>query len=91
MDPLFLTKAHELGKKLKGAFDTPLKIPYSDVNLKSGRPKLASWTTDSSLSEITSVQLEFRELSRLTNDSLFEELAFNVSKHLHDLGERKWF
>lgn len=89
-DELFLTKALQLGQKLKGAFDTPHKIPYPDVNLKHGTPKLASWTTDSSLSEITTVQLEFRELSRLTGDLSFEELAFNVSLHLHELGCKKY-
>lgn len=85
-DELFLRKAEELGNKLQGAFDTPTKIPYSDVNLKSSKPKLAGWTSDSSLSEISSIQLEFRELSRLTGNPVFEELAYNVSLKLHNLG-----
>uniref|UniRef100_A0A915J6U1 alpha-1,2-Mannosidase n=1 Tax=Romanomermis culicivorax TaxID=13658 RepID=A0A915J6U1_ROMCU len=84
-DELFLVKAQDLGQRLLGAFDTPLRIPYSDVNLKTKLPKLPSWSVDSSLSEISSIQLEFRDLSRLTGDPIYEELAFNVSKILHTI------
>lgn len=56
----------DLGNRLLPAFKTPSKVPYSDVNLGTGVARPPRWTSDSTVAEVTSIQLEFRELSRLT-------------------------
>lgn len=54
------------------AFKTPSKIPFSDVNIGKGTAHPPRWTTDSTVAEVTSIQLEFRELSRLTQDPQYQ-------------------
>ena len=54
------------------AFQTPSKIPYSDVNIGTGVAHPPRWTSDSTVAEVTSIQLEFRELSRLTGVKKFQ-------------------
>uniref|UniRef100_G3U854 alpha-1,2-Mannosidase n=1 Tax=Loxodonta africana TaxID=9785 RepID=G3U854_LOXAF len=82
-DSLFLEKAKDLGHRLMPAFRTPSKIPYSHVNIGTG-------VTDphelfSPVAAVTSIQLEFRELSRLTGDETFQEAVREVMKHIHSL------
>lgn len=57
------------------AFKTPSKIPFSDVNIGKGTAHPPRWTTDSTVAEVTSIQLEFRELSRLTQDPQYQVLT----------------
>jgi len=67
---VFLIIQSDLGDRLMGAFQSNSKIPYSDVNLKdkSGRPP--NWGPDSSLAEVSTIQLEFNDLSQsVTNPS----------------------
>ncbi|EMP29992.1 Endoplasmic reticulum mannosyl-oligosaccharide 1,2-alpha-mannosidase [Chelonia mydas] len=71
-DSLFLEKAKDIGSRLMPAFNTPSKIPYSDVNIGRGTAHPPRWTSDSTVAEVTSIQLEFRELSRLTGDEKFQ-------------------
>jgi mannosyl-oligosaccharide alpha-1,2-mannosidase len=52
-------------------------VPFSDVNLKTKNPKAPNWSPDSSLSEATSVQLEFRDLSYLTGIPKYEVKYFD--------------
>lgn len=47
-------------------------VPYSDVNLQTGHAHAPTWGQDSTVSEISTVQLEFRDLSRITGDSKYE-------------------
>jgi len=49
-----------------GAFDSSSGVPYSDVNLRTGVGHSPKWSPDSSTSEVTTIQLEFRDLSRIT-------------------------
>lgn len=84
-DSLFLDKAKDLGSRLMPAFKTPSKIPFSDVNLGKGTARPPRWTTDSTLAEVTSVQLEFRELSHLTQDPRYQEAVNEVMRHVHQL------
>lgn len=84
-DTLFLDKAKDLGSRLMPAFRTPSKIPFSDVNLGKGTAHSPRWTTDSTLAEVTSVQLEFRELSHLTQDPQYQEVVNEVMRHVHSL------
>lgn len=62
----------DIGSRLMPAFNTPSKIPYSDVNIGKGTAHPPRWTTDSTVAEVTSIQLEFRELSRLTQDPQYQ-------------------
>ncbi|CAI9175174.1 unnamed protein product [Rangifer tarandus platyrhynchus] len=84
-DVLFLTKAEDFGNRLMPAFRTPSKIPYSFVNIGTGVAHPPRWTSDSTVAEVTSIQLEFRELSRLTGDKKFQEAAEEVTRRVHAL------
>ncbi|XP_028270044.1 mannosidase, alpha, class 1B, member 1b isoform X2 [Parambassis ranga] len=84
-DPLFLDKAKDIGSRLMPAFNTPSKIPYSDVNIKKGIAHPPRWTSDSTVAEVTSIQLEFRELSRLTQEPQYQAAVAEVMKQVHKL------
>ncbi|XP_050949505.1 endoplasmic reticulum mannosyl-oligosaccharide 1,2-alpha-mannosidase isoform X1 [Labeo rohita] len=84
-DTLFLDKAKDIGFRLMPAFKTPSKIPYSDVNIGKGTAHPPRWTTDSTVAEVTSIQLEFRELSRLTQDPQYQNAVEEVTKQVHRL------
>ncbi|KAE9550438.1 hypothetical protein FO519_006353 [Halicephalobus sp. NKZ332] len=83
---LFLTKAEDIGSRLIGGMDSPSAIPFSDVNLRTKSGKSPPWGGESSLSEVTSIQLEFRALSRALNNDTYEKASFKVSEHIHNLG-----
>jgi len=87
-DDLFLAKAKELGDRLLPAFKTPSNVPYSDVNLKSKSAHAPRWGPDSSTSEATTVQMEFKALSRFTGDPKYEDIVDNVIKHVHKLEKK---
>ncbi|XP_010875948.3 endoplasmic reticulum mannosyl-oligosaccharide 1,2-alpha-mannosidase [Esox lucius] len=84
-DEMFLEKAKDIGLRLMPAFKTPSKIPFSDVNIGKGIAHPPRWTSDSTLAEVTSVQLEFRELSRLTQDPRYQEVVNEVMRLVHKL------
>ncbi|XP_056141761.1 mannosidase, alpha, class 1B, member 1b [Lampris incognitus] len=84
-DPLFLDKAKDIGSRLMPAFNTPSKIPYSDVNIGKGTAHPPRWTSDSTVAEVTSIQLEFRELSRLTQDPQYQAAVGEVMGQVHKL------
>lgn len=88
-DPLFLEKAKDIGTRLLPAFNTPSKVPYSDVNIGRGTAHPPRWTSDSTVAEVTSVQLEFRELSRLTGDEQFKKVVDQVTQHVHGLAGKR--
>ncbi|XP_028433188.1 mannosidase, alpha, class 1B, member 1b isoform X3 [Perca flavescens] len=84
-DTLFLDKAKDIGSRLMPAFNTPSKIPYSDVNIGKGTAHPPRWTSDSTVAEVTSIQLEFRELSRLTQEPQYQAAVAEVMKQVHKL------
>ncbi|KAF6327658.1 mannosidase alpha class 1B member 1 [Rhinolophus ferrumequinum] len=88
-DALFLQRAEDFGNRLMPAFQTPSKIPYSDVNIGTGVAHPPRWTSDSTVAEVTSIQLEFRELSRLTGVKKFQEAAEEVTRRVHALSGKK--
>ncbi|XP_072344366.1 mannosidase, alpha, class 1B, member 1b [Scyliorhinus torazame] len=88
-DQVFLEKARELGDRLMPAFNTPSKIPYSDVNIGRGTAHPPRWTSDSTVAEVTSIQLEFRELSRLTKEEKYQAAVNEVMKRIHKLGGKR--
>ncbi|XP_062310203.1 mannosidase, alpha, class 1B, member 1b [Osmerus eperlanus] len=84
-EAVFLDKAKDIGSRLMPAFSTPSKIPYSDVNIGKGTAHPPRWTSDSTVAEVTSIQLEFRELSRLTEDDRYQAAVSEVMKQVHKL------
>uniref|UniRef100_A0AAR2KLP3 alpha-1,2-Mannosidase n=1 Tax=Pygocentrus nattereri TaxID=42514 RepID=A0AAR2KLP3_PYGNA len=84
-DALFLEKAKDIGSRLMPAFSTPSKIPYSDVNIGKGTAHPPRWTSDSTVAEVTSIQLEFRELGRLTGDPKYQAAVMEVMQQVHKL------
>ncbi|XP_038124163.1 endoplasmic reticulum mannosyl-oligosaccharide 1,2-alpha-mannosidase [Cyprinodon tularosa] len=84
-DQLFLDKAKDIGSRLMPAFKTPSKIPFSDVNIGKGTAHPPRWTADSTLAEVTSIQLEFRELSHITQDPQYQDAANEVMRLVHKL------
>lgn len=77
-DNIYLTKAVQLGDMLidSGAFGTTSGVPLSDIDLSTGishRPTCPGCSKHSSLSEVTTIQLEFNELTRLTSDPRYKE------------------
>ncbi|XP_028910063.1 endoplasmic reticulum mannosyl-oligosaccharide 1,2-alpha-mannosidase [Ornithorhynchus anatinus] len=88
-DGLFLEKAKDIGNRLMPAFNTPSKIPFSDVNIGRGTAHPPRWTADSTVAEVTSIQLEFRELSRLTGDDRFQRAVNDVTRHVRALSGKK--
>ncbi|XP_045783821.1 endoplasmic reticulum mannosyl-oligosaccharide 1,2-alpha-mannosidase isoform X2 [Maniola jurtina] len=87
-DPMFLEKAKDLGERLMAAFSSPSGIPYSDVNLGTRTAHAPEWSHFSTTAEVTTVQLEFRELSRATNNPAFEDAAAAVSEKIHQLPKK---
>lgn len=84
-DTMFLTKATDLGNRLLPCFETDSGVPYSDINLATQQAHSPKWSPDSSTSEVTTIQLEFRDLSRCTGNPKYEESAARVSLHVHQL------
>ncbi|XP_023694261.1 mannosidase, alpha, class 1B, member 1b isoform X2 [Paramormyrops kingsleyae] len=84
-DGMFLEKAKDLGSRLMPAFNTASKIPFSDVNIGKGTAHAPRWTSDSTVAEVTSIQLEFRELSRLTQDEHYQKVVNEVMRLVHKL------
>ncbi|KAJ3603535.1 hypothetical protein NHX12_028280 [Muraenolepis orangiensis] len=84
-DQMFLEKAKDIGSRLMPAFKTPSKIPYSDVNIGKGTAHPPRWTSDSTVAEVTTIQLEFRELSRLTQDPQYQDAVGEVARQVHQL------
>ncbi|XP_053328483.1 endoplasmic reticulum mannosyl-oligosaccharide 1,2-alpha-mannosidase [Spea bombifrons] len=88
-DSLFLDKATDIGTRLLPAFNTPSKVPFSDVNIGRGTAHPPRWTSDSTVAEVTSVQLEFRELSRVTGDDRYQKAVDQVTQHVRGLSGKR--
>lgn len=66
---ILLDSAIALGARLSQAFTSKSGLPHSDVNLRTGEIDFS--VSHSSLSEMTTLALEFSALSRLTGHSFF--------------------
>lgn len=71
----FLHKQQDLGNRLMPAFKSGSAVPYSDVNLRDLTAHAPRWGPDSSTSEVTTIQLEFTDLSRQTGDPKYEVIV----------------
>ncbi|CAO1620662.1 unnamed protein product [Sympodiomycopsis kandeliae] len=73
---MYLETAKELANQLHPAFDTPTGVPKRDIDFYSGKAYVDEDNNGaSSLAEATTIQLEFKYLSHLTNDSALWKLA----------------
>ncbi|KAJ1917419.1 hypothetical protein H4219_003230, partial [Mycoemilia scoparia] len=73
-DGELLELARDLGLRFLSAFESsPNAIPYSKLNLKNGVTKNASPTTCTA--GVATLLLEFATLSRLVNETIFEDVA----------------
>jgi len=84
-DEMFLNKAVDLGDRLLPAFQSSSKIPFSDINLQTGKAHGPHWSSDSSLSEVTTIQLEFNDLSFSTKEAKFRDAVYLVTNKVHQL------
>jgi len=75
-----LRMAEDVARRLLPAFKTPTGMPYGTVNLRYGVPE--GETTVTCTAGVGTFILEFGTLSRLTGDSIFEQVAL---KALHSL------
>lgn len=84
-------QAISMGDILLKCYSTESQIiPYSDIDLKSQRAHPPQWNPHSSLSEVASLQLEFRYLAQISGNSTYEQTTFKTSEHIHKLlTERK--
>jgi len=86
-DEMYLQKATQLGDRLlKGGFSSGSKVPYSDVNLMTETGHSPQWSPYSSLSEVTTIQLEFKDLSKSTGNNVYANAADAVMDHVFALG-----
>jgi len=79
-----LELAHDLGKRLLPAFDTPTGIPFGSINLKHGVSPHETRITSTACGG--TLALEFGTLSRLTGDATFERVAV---RSLHAIWSRR--
>lgn len=87
-EKIFLDKAIDLADRLLPCFNSPSGIPYSDINLKTGHAHAPTWGQDSSVSEVSAIQLEFKDLSNIVGNSKYEVPVSKVSKLLHTLPKK---
>ena len=69
----------ELGDRLLPCFNSESQIPFSDVNLYTGHAHAPEWGPDSSVSEVSTIQLEFRDLTMITGNTKYQ-----VHVHVYD-------
>lgn len=85
-DKVFLEKAEDLGNRLLPAFESPTGFPRSTVNLRTGQSMNFGWTGGSCiLSEMGTMQVEFRYLSKATGNPVYADKAEHVIKRLRDM------
>lgn len=82
-DDMFVDKATKLADTLMNAFDSTSGIPFSSVNLKTGKGvKNHVDQGASSTAEVATLQLEFRYLAKLTGEDLYWKAAEKVMEVL---------
>ncbi|CAF3502324.1 unnamed protein product [Adineta steineri] len=82
-DDIFLQRAIELGDRLFINFNTPTRLPLAEINIKRKAASGYRWTSDSALSEVGTVQIEMRDLSRVSGEKKYEDAADKSAAVLH--------
>ena len=83
-DNIFLEKARELGDLLMPAFETPSGIAKGTVNLRTGEGS-GGWAGGSAiLSELGTLQVEFRNLAKNTKKLIYESKSMRGIQLMHE-------
>ncbi len=78
-DELFLEKAKELADRIMPAFDTPSGLPMSMINLGQRKGVMSEDNQNLvSTAEVSTLQLELRYLSYLTDNDVYWDAAERV-------------
>ncbi|KNC49575.1 mannosyl-oligosaccharide 1,2-alpha-mannosidase [Thecamonas trahens ATCC 50062] len=78
-DAVFLEKAIDLGNRLLEAFKTPTGLPNGLIDLATGQGRPQSWAAGGGiLSEMGTMQLEFKVLSQRSGDDKYAKAAEKV-------------
>mmetsp|Transcript_229 Transcript_229/g.354 ORF Transcript_229/g.354 Transcript_229/m.354 type:complete len:1118 (-) Transcript_229:29-3382(-) len=78
-DKAFLEKADDLGSRLSKAFHSPSGIPYSETTLNGDKSYNTVWhSKDAILSELGTLQLEFRYLAKVTGNNDYATLVNRI-------------
>uniref|UniRef100_F6VNW9 alpha-1,2-Mannosidase n=2 Tax=Ciona intestinalis TaxID=7719 RepID=F6VNW9_CIOIN len=89
-DEIYKVKAIDIGERLLPALSRSVSaVPYSDVNLKTGNTHAPKWGPDSTVSEVTTIQIEFRDLSFITGNPKYKDAVDRVSSHIASLNGKK--
>ena len=83
-DERFLKLAVDLGNRLLPAFDSPTKMPYVFVNLKTGATK----GKVNNPAEIGTLMIEFGTLTGLTKNPVYYQKAKKAVKELFNRGSK---
>lgn len=84
-DTVFLEKAIELGDKLILAYNTKSGAPLAEVNLLSNAIKNQPWSRRHTSLADCALQIEFRNLSKISGNSTYAEKSEYVIKALERL------
>jgi len=86
-EDLYLEKAKDLADRVMGAFESPSGVPYASVNLATskGIPSHADMGA-SSTAEVSTLQLEFKYLAKLTGEKDFWDKVEKVMQVIDDNG-----
>jgi hypothetical protein len=87
-DPPLVAKAKDLGQRLLVAFNSPSGLPYSDVNLRKKTAKGPDWGPDSSVSEVSTLRLEFSALAAATATPSFAAPAAKAQRAVAALAQQ---
>ncbi|ODV63565.1 mannosyl-oligosaccharide 1,2-alpha-mannosidase, partial [Ascoidea rubescens DSM 1968] len=86
-DDVYIDKATDLANRLMGAFESDSGIPFSSVNLQSKKGLISHADSGaSSTAEVSTLQLEFKYLSKLTGEKIYWEKVEHV---MHILDNNK--
>merc|ERR1740121_2189828 len=81
---VFLQTAKRLADNMLPAFNTPSGAPKSTVDVGTGDAGWHSWASKIVLAEVTTVQVEFRYLSHVTNDAKYQVAADKAMRSVLD-------
>lgn len=79
----------EIGNRLLPCFQSPSGIPFSDVNIGTLKAHSPKWSPDSSTSEVTTIQLEFKDLARSINEPIYEKVVTTINEKVHNLDKNE--
>ncbi|KAI6101362.1 glycoside hydrolase family 47 protein [Pisolithus sp. B1] len=83
-EPIFLTRADDLGKALLPVFNTTSGLPMYAVNTATGATR-KGWNVDAFWAEVTSCQLEYKYLAHLTGRKDYFDRVDHIINIMHNM------